>query len=73
MCKYCEHGIIIGKSEIDFGVLAKGTMVLDMRTDEGDHDLCITIIGFNGNAIHTAFHTINYCPMCGRKLEAANE
>lgn len=72
MCKYCEHEILIGKYEVDFGVLGKCTIPLSVWTDDNDHGLYFDFI-HNGRSVQFILQNINYCPMCGRKLEAADE
>lgn len=70
MCKFCEYEILIGRSDINFGTLGIATVPVSIWK-EPYPCLYIDIVN-NGKSIHNMNCKINYCPMCGRKLEAAD-
>lgn len=61
MCEYCEHGEGI--------VDASGFYIYIQESDDGDYMLDVNYDGCDESA--SAWEAINYCPMCGRKLNEA--
>lgn len=57
MCKYCENG-----NEYEITPCANGDLGIRACYMKGD------IVLFENNITASGYFSINYCPMCGRKL-----
>lgn len=69
-CDFCQGNKAIITRYINFGAFGERKISIDLYTDEGEHDLSVDMINENdGTSLISAFETIHFCPMCGRKLE----
>lgn len=76
MCKFCKDFknkdedifVTLKDSDIDFGLLGKGKIVLEMNQFDGRRGMSALIDLPQTDDTEGASIEINYCPMCGRKL-----
>lgn len=65
MCEYCEQGKII-RIQLEHNVNGDSSTIAKIFGRDMIYS-CVKI-GISG-FIHSFTHKINFCPMCGRKLE----
>ena len=75
MCKYCNANpgdspdLAIIDEPISLGIFGNDSILVDLYRKENGDDVLFAGVGNDGKSV-----LINYCPMCGRKLnEVADE
>ena len=69
MCKFCKNDYLteICCEKVDFGILGNANLTLDVNSEY----LYANLIGNGYSQVNVELKMeINFCPMCGRKLES---